>query len=582
MATKNQGNYSKELEAYLANEANEQEHRKQEQRREELRENRRKRELQRKKKRRQMMLSLLFLLLFAGTAAGFFLYWNNLAYGVCRVEAGGTVTPSDFLKKPDEAAVFTKKSAVIDTKVPGEYPVEIKTGMFTVSSKLIVQDTVAPVLEVCNVAMAYGETCGIEAFVTRMEDITATSIAYVHEPDFTKSGKQMVNITATDLGGNVTTKKAQLWLTPVIPTVHVELGSKMPEASELVVDGVVAEYVKAEADCNTIGKYPVVVRADEEEYEVILIVEDTIGPTLTVQDMMDYAVLTKKVEDFVVSSEDISGVASIVFQEEPDFNYIGEQIVTIVATDHCGNQTKQQAKLVQVADEDAPVFTAGEDFQIWLGDTVAYKSKVSVTDNCESGLNLSVDASAVDLKAEGVYPVVYTATDAEGNTATKTLMLTVKEDRADEQELYKIIDGVFKSIFKDGMTNRERCQAIYDYIRRTVSYVSHSDKGDEVKAALEGLNTGRGDCYVYFSLSKIMLTRAGFPNMDIERIRVGDSMHFWNLVDIGDGHGWYHFDATPRVGRPYIFLWDDATIWEYSDTHNGSHNYDKSLYPEIK
>ena len=132
------------------------------------------------------------------------------------------------------------------------------------------------------------------------------------------------------------------------------------------------------------------------------------------------------------------------------------------------------------------------------------------------------------------------------------------------------------------MTNRERCKAIYDYIRRTVSYVSYSEKGDYIKAAMEGLTKGKGDCYVYYSLSKAMLTRAGFPNMDIERIRVGDSMHFWNLVDIGDGHGWYHFDTTPRVGGPYIFLWDDKTIWEYSDSHKGSHNYDKSLYPEIK
>ena len=39
--------------------------------------------------------------------------------------------------------------------------------------------------------------------------------------------------------------------------------------------------------------------------------------------------------------------------------------------------------------------------------------------------------------------------------------------------------------------------------------------------------------------------------------------------------------AHTLVGRPYIFLWDDATIWEYSDSHKGSHNYDKTLYPEI-
>ncbi len=560
---------------------NEEQELEQARRKEELRERRRRREIKRKKRRRRMILCALISVLLIGAVAGFFLYRNNLAYSVCRVEAGGIVNPSDFLKKPDEKAAYTKNSTAFDTKVPGEYSIEIKTGIFTVTSTLIVQDTVAPVLEVCDVVMTYGETCELNKFVTKMEDVTKTSMEFIQAPDFEKSGKQFITIAATDLGGNTTTKTAELWLSPIVPTLHVELGSELPAPSELVAQGVTAEYVTAEVDCNTVGTYTVVVLADGVEYESTLIVEDTTGPTLVVKEFMDYAVFEKKPEDFVRSVEDISGVASVEFLETPDFNFIGEQPVTIVATDVYGNQTKEEAVLIQVTDEDAPIFISGEDFTVFIGETVAYKSKVTYTDNCEIDLTLTVDASAVDLKTVGKYPVVYTATDAAGNASTKTLYVTVKVYRADEEELNQKIDAIFADIFEDGMTNREKCKAIYDYIRRTVSYVSYSEKGDYIKAAMEGLTKGKGDCYVYFSLSKAMLDRAGFPNMDIERIRVGDSMHFWNLVDIGDGHGWYHFDATPRVGRPYIFLWDDATIWEYSDSHNGSHNYDKTLYPEI-
>lgn len=550
-------------------------------RRSELREIRRKRELKRRRRKRIRLLFVLFVFLFVVFVGVLSIYQSGLSYSICRIEAGGTMTPSDFLKKPDETAVFTEKSQPVDTLVPGEYQISIKTGMFTTSSTLIVEDTVAPVLEVCDITLTYGETCRIEDFVTKLEDVTATELTYVQEPDFSRSGSQKLSIAAKDLGGNITTKEVELQLLPVKPLVYVELGSELPDISELVVDGVTAAYVRNETDCNTVGEYTAVVRVGEADYEILFLVEDTTGPTLVLKECMDYAVIEKKPEDFIRSVEDLSGVASVSFLETPDFNYIGEQTVTIVATDGYGNETRMETLLIQVQDEDAPIFLTGADFTVYLGETVAYKSKVTYTDNCEIGLTLNVDASQVDLKTTGSYPVVYTATDAAGNTATKTLTVTVKEYRADEEQLNEKIDAIFAKIFKDGMTNREKCQAIYDYIRGHVSYVSSSEKGDEIKAAMEGLTKGKGDCYVYFSLSKLMLTRAGFPNMDIERIRVGDSMHFWNLVDIGDGHGWYHFDATPRVDGPYIFLWDDATLWKYSDSHNGSHNYDKSLYPEI-
>lgn len=584
MAYKNYDEFAKELESLLADEISGQERQEQERRKAEMREKRRLRELEKKRKRRRnFLLGFLFfsVLVLAGGICGFILFQNSLAYKVCRVEAGGTVVPADFLKKADENAVFTANSDVINTEIPGEYYVEIKTGAYTTKSKLIVEDTVAPTLEVCDIKMAYGEICDIKDFVTLLQDATSVSCSYVQEPDFSQSGKQTISISATDLGGNITTKSVQLWLTPVIPTVHVELGSILPQASELVVEGVTAEFVTVDADCNTVGNYTVIILADGVEYEVLLVVEDTTAPKLEVKAVSDFALINKSPQDFVASVEDLSGIASVSFKTEPDLTKAGAQQVIIVAEDTYGNKTEKETTLDLVVDDEAPIFTEAEDFLVWLGDTVAYKSKVQVTDNCPADVTIKVDASGVDLKTEGKYPVVYTAIDLAGNTSEITLTVTVKEYRADEEELNNKIDAIFEKIFKEDMTNREKCQAIYDFIRRTVGYVSYSEKGDCIKAAMEGLNKGKGDCYVYFALSKAMLDRAGFPNLDIERIRVGDSMHFWNLVDIGDGHGWYHFDTTPRVDGPYIFLWDDKKMWEYSDSHKGSHNYDKSLYPEI-
>lgn len=571
-----------ELEQLLAEEVSVKEQEDAMQRSEELRERRRRRENQRKIQKIRILIIALIVLVLGGAFAGTMIYRNSLAYKLCRVEAGGTVLPSDFLKKADPKAYFTEDSDKIDTMVPGEYKVKIKTGLFTVSSVLYVQDTIAPVLETKDIQLAYGETCTIEDFVTKLEDVTKTTLAFKQEPDFSLSGEQVLTITATDLGGNVASRDVKLWLTPVYSPVHVELGDFLPAITEVIVDGVEAEYVSdlSLIDTGKEGEYSVVVRVEGTDYTVKMIVKDTVAPALEVQEVMDYSVIKKVPADFVVSSEDLSGV-TISFKQEPDFNFVGTQEVVIVAVDGAGNVTEKATQLIQVADEDDPVFLECEDFIVYLGDTVAYKSKVSVTDNCEIGLNLTVDAAAVDLKTEGVYPVTYTVTDAAGNSVSKTINVTVKEYRADEIALYEKVDAILADLITEDMTPREKCKKIYNYIRSVVGYVSTSDKGDWISAAAEGLKKGRGDCYVYFAVSKVMLTRAGIPNLDIERIRVGDSMHFWNLVDLGDGHGWYHFDATPRKDKTVIFLWDDAKLMEYSKKNNGSHNYDPALYPEI-
>ena len=78
-----------------------------------------------------------------------------------------------------------------------------------------------------------------------------------------------------------------------------------------------------------------------------------------------------------------------------------------------------------------------------------------------------------------------------------------------------------------------------------------------------------------------MLTRAGLKNMDIERIPEGDDMHYWNLIDVEDGHGWYHYDTTPRWDHPTVFLWTDAQAQEYSVVNQNCYNYDREKYPEI-
>ena len=116
--------------------------------------------------------------------------------------------------------------------------------------------------------------------------------------------------------------------------------------------------------------------------------------------------------------------------------------------------------------------------------------------------------------------------------------------------------------------------------RKNKSFLSTSSISSINKSFITNSNIHIG--YSSSCMAKAMLTRAGITNMDIERIPAGNSLHYWNLVDIGDGHGWYHFDTTPRVdGNPTILLWTDAQMMEYSQAHGNCFNYDRAVYPAI-
>uniref|UniRef100_UPI0040561744 transglutaminase domain-containing protein n=1 Tax=Acetatifactor sp. TaxID=1872090 RepID=UPI0040561744 len=520
--------------------------------------------------------------LLIGGIIGFIIYQNSLVYKTCYVEAGISVGVSDFLRRPDAEAYFTENSDAIDTTVPGEYHLEIKTGFFAHPSTLYVQDTIAPVVEVQAVEVLYGDTYEASDFVADVTDVTETVISYYKEPDISQMGQQVVMIAVTDAGNNVTTAAAELMVTPVLPAISVEVGGEAPELSDfLLVDGDAKLITRLDKiDYTQLGVHTIKVKVDGKFYKSEMEIVDTVAPVFEVQSLEGFTMLEREAADFVTSAEDMTEI-TYSYETAPDFTYSGTQTVTIVATDEGGNQTLQQAELTLENDTEAPKFTRANDFTVYIGDSISYKSQVKVKDNCEEGLELTVDSSAVNRDVAGTYPVVYTATDAAGNTTSVTINMTIKKHAYDEAELYAMIDPILARIITDDMSQYDKTWAIFTYIKGHVGYISYSEKGDWIKSACEGLLTGRGDCYVYASLSKAMLTRAGITNMDIQKIQVGDSMHFWNLVDIGDGHGWYHFDTTPRKDRPTIFLWDEATLTDYSDRHNKSHNYDRSLYPTV-
>lgn len=534
----------------------------------------------RRRRHKKFRLAVVVCLILAVIAvAGSWYYISSLAYKVCRVEAGVTVSPSDFLKEPDEEAFFTQDSQAFDIAEPGEYKIRVKSGMFTHRCTLIIADTIAPEAKPVRVVLEMGESCGAESFASDIVDATQVKATYVEIPDFTKAGSQPVRITLTDKGDNQIVLDTELFVSQVLTDVTVEAGSKTPKLEQFIIAAKEASFVTKmeELDYAKVGDYEISLKADGQTYGSTLHIVDTTPPEIEVQDIENFAFLPINAEDFTVSIKDATEVKA-VFKEEPDLSYIGTQELEIAYTDAGNNEVVKQVKLTLLEDTEAPVIEGAVDLKAFIGDSVSYRKNVSITDNCPDGLLMTVDTAAVNLNEEGVYPVTYTAKDAAGNTTSVTVNLTVTPRMYDINEVYAKADAVLASIITPEMSQLEQARAIFDYVKSHVAYISDSAKDDWVRAAYEGLVYGKGDCFVYACTSKVLLTRAGITNMDIAKIPAR-TLHYWNLVDVGDG--WYHFDTTPRKDHPVIFMWTDAQMMDYSEKHNKSHNYDHSLYPVV-
>lgn len=233
-----------------------------------------------------------------------------------------------------------------------------------------------------------------------------------------------------------------------------------------------------------------------------------------------------------------------------------------------------------------PVIEGVTDKTVYQGETIAYRTGVTVTDDTDPAPQLEILQDGVDLNVPGEYTVTYLARDASGNETQATATVTVlelKDGYLSIEEVNKKVDDILARIVRSDMTVEEQCKAIYNWMRNgRFGYNGKAVKKDVYQSAYELLKMGTGDCYCYYALSKLMFERLGIPNIDVEKVPQynGDSHHYWSMVSTDNGETWYHFDVTPRLGNaPYFCLVTDEFLDKYSDSHGGTHHRDKSLYP---
>ena len=497
------------------------------------------------------------------------------------VEAGSSSAElRAAIRREIPEASITEIPAAAELSAFDEATALIRIGERDFTLYLDVQDTTPPTAAMRDVVTTLDRVPSAMDFVSSVTDATAVTAAFVKTPDCTLPGEQSVEIRLTDEAGNTAEVRSALYVYDIPDRVILEAGIDQDIAlDELLANApecsLAQEYFFPRLP---VGDHRIAVRTPNGTLDVRLTIMDLTPPEAVPMEVTLYlpSNTIPTPADFVEDITDASGV-SVAFVEEVDFATPGRRAVPILLTDTSGNTTTVQSFLNIINDHTAPIITGVKNLSTYVNGRISYKSGVTATDRDGSSVTLSVDSSRVNLAVPGQYRIVYTATDDAGNTASSAAYVTVKEITEDVIRPYA--ESILEKILQSGMTEREKARAIYDWMTKNVAYVAYADKTYWMRAAYYGFINGRGDCYVYYAMSRILLDCAGIENMEICRDNPS-SPHYWNLVNCGDG--WYHFDTCPHYKQYPLtaFMLTDAEVEAYSKNKvKDYYSFDRSLYP---
>ena len=495
---------------------------------------------------------------------------------------------SDFLNRSTDQAEWVTDITAIDRHQPGTYPVQIKIGKRIYPSSLIIADTIAPAANVTVRDISELAVLNPEDFVTDITDATAVTAKFDQTPPFGTAGEYDVAIILTDSGGNTTSLTTKLRISNIKAETAIEVGSSSLNAADLVQDPTLTATLLTDLetlDLSTLGEHIIEVECMGRIYSTRLAVVDTIPPAATVQPVSIWLGEQPEATAFVKDVQDLTQVV-VSYDAPPDFEREGEQTVAIALTDEGGNRTVLDASLTLIRDSEPPRINGVRNRTIFLGDTILYRSGVTVTDNRDSDVKLEIENSKVNLAAPGEYTMTYFAVDAAGNRAEVNCIITVLKETPQQEEVYAMADKILARIIKDNMTKREKAWAIHQWCHGNIFYTGDTDDSDTIAGAYQAFKYNKGDCFTYYAAAEVLLTRAGIDNMRVTRVG-GSSKHYWNLVNCGDG--WYHFDSSWRIHGDYYvtFMKTDAEVAAYTEDytrrypqHPNYYTFDPTLYPE--
>lgn len=333
---------------------------------------------------------------------------------------------------------------------------------------------------------------------------------------------------------------------------------------------------------------------------------------------------------------------------------LGTQKITVNITYQ--GKSYEETFEVEVIDEITPVITlSSEEIEIEQNsDFNAESYIVSVTDNYDE---LTIDnvqiESNVNTKEVGDYTVTYTLNDRSKNKTSSSLIVHVTKKEEDKKntgnnenknnstnnktdnstsnktnnndnkntstsssfksaingvslsplttrypDLDKKIASIISSVTNSSMSNYEKLQAIYNYVKNKLSYemmilnlnelwalqdtYSYYDyDGMDVMRAYYSLNTGHGVCDNYAALFMILARRIGFDAYvvggSVNKVGGGTTGHAWVMIKAGGTY--YIFDPQIEDSKKTSYDYFGKTDSELPIYHyNLSSNISKFHY----
>ncbi|MDB4414366.1 DUF5011 domain-containing protein [bacterium] len=273
--------------------------------------------------------------------------------------------------------------------------------------------------------------------------------------DINTAGTYTVTYSATDAAGNVATPVTRTVTVedttpPVAPTL---IGPSLTNSPTPTLTGTAesgstvriyhdgSELGSATADSET-GSYSITVPSLSEGSHIITatatdgainmsadttltVVVDTTAPVITLGG--DAEVTIQVDGSYTEESATSDGGEAVAATGSVDPDTVGSYTITYAATDAAGNVAQQVTRTVNVVDTTIPVITLAGDAVVTIEAGESYDEQgVTVSDNYDTNLTVTIDSSAVNTSLLGSYSVIYSATDGSGNVADEvTRMVTV-------------------------------------------------------------------------------------------------------------------------------------------------------------
>ena len=505
-------------------------------------------------------------------------YYESMVETSVTCEAGGSLPElSAFLKTPIAGAKLATSLSAIDAAVPGVHAVEIDIDGNLYTSCLIVADTTPPQVTAKTVQTLPGEPVEAEAFVAEASDVSGIHYALASAPDYSTLGYHDVTLLATDASGNEARIPAKLLVSRLSPFT-VEVSDEPIDIAQHIDSG---EYSKIALSGGAfvpreVGRFDLAVLLDGQENITLVTVEDTTPPTAQGGDLTGYLNHPLDPEKAVLGAFDYSEFTA-KYVAEPDWTKEGGQRATVALEDIYGNRAEYTSTITIIRDTEAPKIYGVKDRYCYIGKPVSYFEEAIAVDNCDGEIEMQVDKSAVNIYEAGTYPVTYTATDSSGNTATMRCNFTFVEEKISEEEIDQLAQEVLDEITTQDMSIGEKALAIFRYTNKHIRYTGSADKTDWEYEAHRGITEGRGDCFTFYSVAKLLLEKIGADTITVERYGGNrTTRHYWLLVDLGTGY--YHFDAINVGPRNFdCFMRTDDEI--YARARN-FWSFKKDIYPK--